>query len=171
MTTVAILPEPTNASEPACRAIAGGRQSVGKTAGEALDALTTQLPHEEVGTLVVVQQLRPDRFFTAQQQTRLKELVARWRAARDAGSTLPASDQAELDVLVDAELRAAGERVSAVLKGLGHELSLPPRRGTRGTPMRILSRAGSGLQFRARGGACDRVDGAACTEHGNSGAC
>ena len=118
MTTVAILPEPTNAGEPAYRAIAGGRQSVGKTAGEALDALTTQLPHEEAGTLVVVQQLRPDQFFTAQQQTRLKELMARWRAARDAGSSLPAGDQTELDALVEAELRAAGERASAVLKGV-----------------------------------------------------
>ena len=119
MTTVAILPESTIAGEPAYRAIAGACQSVGKTAGEALDALTTQLPQEEAGTLVVVQQLRPDRFFTAQQQTRLKELMAQWRAARDAGASLPTGDQAELDALVDAELRAAGERVSAVLKGLG----------------------------------------------------
>ncbi|HWG41618.1 MAG TPA: hypothetical protein VN688_02450 [Gemmataceae bacterium] len=44
----------------------------------------------------------------------MTELLARWRAARDAGTPLPSQEQAELDALVEAELRAATKR-SAVL--------------------------------------------------------
>ena len=118
MTTVAILPENSQTDGAAYRAVAGAIQSVGKTAGEALDGLTAQLRDEEAGTLVVVQHLRPDRFFTAEQQLRLQFLMDRWRAARDAGQTLPAADQAELDALVQAELEAAAQRAAALVQGL-----------------------------------------------------
>ncbi len=43
--------------------MAGAKQSYGHTAGKALDALTTPLPEGEIGTLVIVQSFRPDRFF------------------------------------------------------------------------------------------------------------
>jgi hypothetical protein len=89
MTTIAIFPEPLGAQPVGYRAVAGNRQSVGRTAGEALDALTAQLDEAERGTLVVVQHRRPDQFFTAEQQQRLQELMARWRAARDALTRLP----------------------------------------------------------------------------------
>ena len=115
MTKVAILPEPMDTGHVAYRAIAGKRQCVGKTAGEALDALTALLPEDEAGTLVIVQNLRPDRFFTAKQQERLKELMARWRAARDAGTLLSPDERAELDALTEAEIRAATERAIALL--------------------------------------------------------
>ncbi len=116
---VAILPEPTAEGEVEYRAIAGGRQALAKTAGAALDAVTSQLPADDVGTLVVIQNQRPDRFFTAQQQQRLGELMARWRAAREAGGSLPPAEQAELDALVNAEVRASGERAAALLADLG----------------------------------------------------
>jgi hypothetical protein len=120
MMKVAILPEPTGMGNFAYRAIAGEQQCVGKTAGEALDALTALLPRsEERGMLVIVQNLRPDCFFTAEQQERLGELMARWRAARDASISLSADEQAELDALVDAEMRAATERSTALIKELG----------------------------------------------------
>ncbi|HEV3260974.1 MAG TPA: hypothetical protein VG013_29245 [Gemmataceae bacterium] len=119
MTKVAILPERTERGEIAYRAIAGQRQSVGKTAGAALDALTALLPAEETGTLVIVQDLRPDRFFSAQQQQRLQQLMARWHGARDAGTALSTEEQAELDVLVEAEVRAASQRATALLNELG----------------------------------------------------
>ena len=118
MTTVAILPEPTDSGQIAYRAIAGERQSLGKTAGEALDALTASLPNEEAGTLVIVQHQQPDQFFTAQQQARLEEMMTRWRMARDTGTVFPAAEQSELDALVDAELRGAAERTAALLKEL-----------------------------------------------------
>jgi hypothetical protein len=119
MTKVAILPEPTESGGIAYRAIAGRQQSVGKTAGEALDALSALLTEKEAATLVIVQNHRPDEHFTAEQQVRLRELMARWRTARDAGNSLPPSEQAELDALVEAECRASGKRAAAVLRELG----------------------------------------------------
>jgi hypothetical protein len=118
MTTVSILPENLGTSGKAYRAVAGNLQSVGRTAGEALDALTSQLGEAESGTLVIVQHWRPDRFFTAQQQQRLEELMTRWRTARDAQTTLSAEEQAELDALVEAELQAATERTAALVRAL-----------------------------------------------------
>jgi hypothetical protein len=119
MTKVAILPERSEQGEMAYRAIAGGRQSLARTAGAALDALTAQLPAEQAGTLVIVQSQQPDEFFTAEQQERLLGLMARWRAAREAGASLTPADQAELDTLVEAEVEAAGKRAAALSAALG----------------------------------------------------
>ena len=119
MTRVAILPVPTVAGDIAYHALASGKHSQGKTAGEALDALTAQLSEEDAGTLVVVQNLRPDPFFTAQQQRRLGELMDRWRSARDAGESLSKAEQTELDGLVEEEIRASGARAEALLREIG----------------------------------------------------
>jgi hypothetical protein len=119
MTKVAILPEPSEQGEMAYRAIAGGRQSLGRTAGAALDALTAQLSAGETGTMVVVQSQQPDEFFTAEQQERLRGLMARWRAAREASARLTPAEQAELEALVDAEVQAAGKRAAALSAALG----------------------------------------------------
>jgi len=118
MTKVAILPEPSTEGDTVYRAVAGTRQAVAKTVGAALDALTAQLTPEESGTLVVVQNHRPDQFFTTQQQKRLEELMSRWRAARDTGKSLSPSEQSELNALVDAEVQASGERAAAALADL-----------------------------------------------------
>jgi hypothetical protein len=90
-TTVAILPESEDTGRTTCGAIARNAQSTGRTAGEALDALTAQLSKEEAGTLIVVQLRRPWRFFTAQQQRREK-LMARWRPVRDADHPMPLAE-------------------------------------------------------------------------------
>lgn len=118
MTTITIVPESPGSPATSYRAIAGKIQSSGTTAGQALDALTAQLGEAESGTLVVVQHLRPDRFFTAQQQQRLQELMTCWRKARDAGMKLPEDAQAELTALVETEVRAAGQRTAALANGL-----------------------------------------------------
>jgi hypothetical protein len=65
-----------------------------------------------------LQPLRPDRFFTAEQQQRLAQLLQRWRTARDQHTTLPPEEQAELKALVAAELRGATERAGAMMGGL-----------------------------------------------------
>ena len=114
MTKVAILPIPTEKGDLSYHAVAGERQSHGRTAGEALDALTAQLSEDEVSTLVIVQSLRPDRFFNAAQQQRLAKLMERWRTVRDKGETLPTDQQAELDVLAEAELSASADRAAAL---------------------------------------------------------
>lgn len=118
MTTIAIVPDNPQAFPPRFRAVAGEVQSLGATAGQALDALAAQLGGPTETTLVVVQPMRPDAFFTAQQQQRLAELMGRWRAARDAGVPLPAEEQAELDALAEAELRAAAERSAELVRQL-----------------------------------------------------
>lgn len=100
------------------RAITAGHQALAGTAGAALDALTAQLPDGTAGTLVIVQNHGPDRFFSAQQQERLAELMARWRNARDGGAELPDAARSELEVLAEAEVRAAGRRAAAILDDL-----------------------------------------------------
>ena len=117
MTTITIVSE-SNGSPTSYRAVAGKAQAVGKTAGEALDALAAQLGEADGGMLLVVRYHRPDVFFTAAQQERLQELMTRWRTARDAGGALPPQEQAELDALVEAELRAATARAAALSRGL-----------------------------------------------------
>ena len=115
---VAILSEPTAQGDVTYRAISGGRQAVASTAGAALDAITAQFPADDFGMLVIVQNHHPDPFFTAAQQRRLSELMELWRAVRDAGDSLPLTEQAELDALVDAEVRASGQRTAAILDDL-----------------------------------------------------
>jgi hypothetical protein len=109
MTTISILPVPAEEGGTAYCALAGDRHGAGKTPGEALDAI---LDKEESATLVLVRRSQPDQFFTAEQQQRIAELLARWRATRDEGSTLAPAEQAELAGLVEAELRAAGQRAA-----------------------------------------------------------
>jgi len=60
----------------------------------------------------------PDRFFTAEQQGRLRALMNRWRQARDAQKELSPSEQAELRFLVNMEVLAAGKRAAAALDDL-----------------------------------------------------
>jgi hypothetical protein len=110
MTSVAIHPVTDPEGEVFYQAVAGERRSEGRTAGEALDALAAQLPQEEAGTVIVVLRSQPDRFFGAEQQQRLAELMARWRTARDRDEVLPMDEQAELDALIEAELRASADR-------------------------------------------------------------
>jgi len=112
MAKVAILPIQTRTGRVSYRAVAGNKQSQGNTAGEALDALTAQLPEDETGTLIIVQSRRPDRFFRSEQQKRLAGLMEYWRTARDRGEILSIDKQAELELLIEAELRASADRAA-----------------------------------------------------------
>ncbi len=114
MTKVAILPIPTEKGGLAFQGVAGNMRSQGSTAGEALDALTTQFSDTGESLLVVVQSLRPDRFFDVAQQQRLSELMGRWQSARDVGAFLPLNEQTELETLVETELRASADRAAAL---------------------------------------------------------
>ncbi|PZV12861.1 MAG: hypothetical protein DCF20_16920 [Pseudanabaena sp.] len=116
MTTISILPISSISGEKSYRAIAGDKQWTGKTAGQALDGLTTQLAESEFSALLVIQSFNPDLFFSANQQKRLSELMSLWRVARDRGETLLLDQQAELDALVDAELQAATARTNSLMQ-------------------------------------------------------
>lgn len=119
MTTVAILPVPTEKGGIAYRGVAGDKWSQGSTVEEAVDALAAQLPGDRADLFVVVQSLRPDRFFDAVQQRRLGELMAAMHLARDAGAALPADEQEELEALIEAELLASGERAAMLADKAG----------------------------------------------------
>jgi hypothetical protein len=118
MTTVAIVPTSNANGERSYRAIAGNKQSVGKTAGQALDALTIQLGEVEFRALLIIDNFHPDQFFTNEQKQRLSDLMSMWRTARDEGQTLPPEIQLELDNLVDAELNAATARTASLAQKL-----------------------------------------------------
>jgi hypothetical protein len=118
MTTVAILPISSINGEKSYRAIAGDKQSTGKTAGQALDSLITQLGETDFSGMLTIQSFPPDSFFTADQQKRLSELMNHWRIARDQGQELPPETQAELDSLVEAELQAATKRTEILMQPL-----------------------------------------------------
>lgn len=119
MTMVSILPVKTETGTVCYSAVSGDKRSQGSTAGEALDAMTAQLPAHASGTLVILQSLAPDRFFDAAQQQRLAELMKRWRDARDQGMGLSAEEQGEFDALVQAELNASGSRAASIAEELG----------------------------------------------------
>lgn len=109
MMTITILPEKKNSY----RAVAGDKESTGRTAGEALDALASQLEDEEAGTLVIVQHRRADQFFSAAQQQRLAELMQ----SRAAGK-LSKEEEQELKNLIEAELNGARLRAEELINEL-----------------------------------------------------
>ncbi len=113
MTTISILPADPTAQPAGYHAISDGKESSGPTVGQALDALAAQLPPGDT-TLVIIQPMAGDAFFPDADRRRLADLMDRWRAARDAGGRLPPAEQAELDALTEAELRAAAARAAAI---------------------------------------------------------
>ena len=115
MHTIAILPIPSPNGALAYRAIAGNKQSSGKTAGQALDALTAQLGDTDFGGTILLQSFRPDPYFSQAQQNRLAELMAAWRDARDRDLAFAPDLQTELEELIEAELQAATERTATLL--------------------------------------------------------
>ncbi len=71
-----------------------------------------------MSTLLIIQSFRPDWFFSAFQQQRLSDLMNLWRTARSRGQSLSPEQQAELDKLVEAELKAATARTAALVQQL-----------------------------------------------------
>lgn len=112
------MPEPGEGGTTWYRAIAGKRQCVGKTAGEALDAISAQLPAEKEAPWSSCRTFSQTRFSRKSSVRVSKSLWSRWRTARGAGAALPPVEQAELDNLVQEEIAAAGQRARA----LRHEL-------------------------------------------------
>lgn len=119
MTQVLLIHDAVDPETMPYRAVAGGIQAMGRTAGEALDALAARLGSEEAKTLVIVRNLAADRYFSIEQRQRLEQLMARRRQAHNGHAAWTPDDEAELERLVDAELRAATERAEALCRELG----------------------------------------------------
>lgn len=116
MTTITILPESNSPEKQSFLAISGTLSSTGKTAGEALDALSVQLDDETGDTLVILHRGCPDEFFSAEQRSRLDDLMGKWRERRDVGKLLSAEAISELEELVESELKASERRSQSLVK-------------------------------------------------------
>ena len=117
MMTVVILPNNRNGKS--FRAVSGEKESFGATFGEAIDAITGELKLEEAHAVFYVQDFRPDEFFTEAQQTRLTELMQKWRDARDTGASLSVKEQTELENLIETELKGSANRAERMAEQLG----------------------------------------------------
>jgi hypothetical protein len=117
--TVKILQDRPGDSSSRFRAVAGGVQTEGETAGAALDALTEQLGDAAGDPMLVVvaRPFHPDSLFTDAEQAELQGLMNAWRSARDHNSTLAPADEARLEQLVTAELAAAARRSAGLAGG------------------------------------------------------
>ncbi|SRR5258708_5370218 len=111
MTSITIEIEEQAATKPRFRAIAGNRQSTGRTAGEALDALNLERDNDTNPALILVQQMGTDPYFSEDQFQRMKELLAR----RESLST---AEQTELESIAREELMASGRRTQALADAL-----------------------------------------------------
>jgi len=67
---------------------------------------------------------RPDRFFTAEQIARLRDLMGRWRTWRDRAGPWSPEEQVEFQGLIEAELVGIIERTKAMM--LDEPLPSPP---------------------------------------------
>jgi regulator of protease activity HflC (stomatin/prohibitin superfamily) len=109
MTSIAMRTENRQAGAPQFRAVAGHRQCVGRTMGEALDALATDWDDDIQEIAVFIQRLQPDAYFTAAQYHRMQELLTR-------RATLTAEERVELETLIDAELDATVARTGSLMR-------------------------------------------------------
>jgi hypothetical protein len=118
MTSISILPITDATGKRHYQAVSGENRSIGQTPGQALDAIAQTLDPEGCSIFLLTPNFKPDQFFTAAQQQRLETLMAAWRNARDTEQLFPVDLQAELDELVEAELIASTQRLSASLPDL-----------------------------------------------------
>jgi len=109
MTAIAIRTEEKETGEHRFRAIAGNRQSIGRTMGEALDALTAEWGDSIHETVVLIQRFQPDEYFTQAQYDRMQALLARRTA-------LTPKERAELEALLDAEGDATVARTERLVR-------------------------------------------------------
>ena len=98
MTAIAIRPATQDSEGPRYRAVAGERQTVGNTMGEALDALAAEWG-DSGETLVLIQRFQPDRHFPRERYDRLQALLARRSSSK-------AEEREELEALIDDEIEA-----------------------------------------------------------------
>ena len=81
--------------------------------------LGSQLTGEETDTIVIVRSMSPDQFFSSEQRRRLEGLVTLWRDAVARNRSLSSEEQAELEQLVEAEVRATTARAAELIHELG----------------------------------------------------
>ncbi len=113
--SVSIRPEEDKDVAPRFRAVADNYEAAGRTAGEALDALNAKFKMGEKRSLVIIQQVEGDAYFSEAQQTRMRALIDK----RNALGALTEAEQEELEGLVGDELLASAKRSEALADALG----------------------------------------------------
>ncbi len=106
--TTAVQIEKESQESPRFRATAGKRQSLGRTPGEALDALLATEDADIESSAILIQRFVPDKYFTEAQYERMQHLLSNRSALKE-------HENAELDALIDAELDATIARADALL--------------------------------------------------------
>lgn len=109
MDTITILPNKNDGKPIGFSAVTSDHEAIGRTAGEALDALTSKT-QTEISEPIIIQQFHSDRYFSEAQRQRLAELMSHWRQARDTDTELSPAEMEELNRLVDEEMIAAAKR-------------------------------------------------------------
>jgi hypothetical protein len=109
MTQLSVLIDTDEVSPARFRAISGPHQSVGRTPGEALDALLAQEGEPIEASAILIQRFAPDAYFTQPDYDRMQELLAR-------RASLSATENDELDTLIDRELDATVARTDALMQ-------------------------------------------------------
>ena len=105
MNSIAIIPE-FDAGGTKFRAVSGSMQSTGNTMGEALDSLNAAMGESGSKAVVILQHNESDQFFTATQQQRMKNLMAR-------RGQLSEAERSELQELVFSEIDATVARTDS----------------------------------------------------------
>ena len=111
MPSISLRREDEKSGQPRFRATAWDRQSVGRTVGEALDALVATWADDDTTSAVLIQRFRPDDHFTASQHDRQRDLLNR-------SATLTTDERAELEGLIDLELDATISRTNCLIRRL-----------------------------------------------------
>ncbi len=115
MTTIAILPTSnTSTRKQRFEAVSGHQHAEGATVGKALDALSQKIGKAKQPNLIVVQSTEGDKFFTAKQTAKMKQLMAEWRRCRDDGVAFDQESEKSLQDLVNLELAATAKRCEAM---------------------------------------------------------
>lgn len=121
MATLEILQESAQAGRTRYRARWGNRQVAAETPGKALDALYAMRDQGEGNqtTVILLHHFGPDRFFGEAEQTRLGDLMDEFHDSLRSAESLSAAEQAELESLVEAELRASAHRATTLAEESG----------------------------------------------------
>jgi hypothetical protein len=118
MPTIAVYPSHGSQTDDPYEAVTGPVRVSGATVGQAIDRAREKLADAGETTLILIQNERPDDLFPDAKICRLKELMTRWRSARDVGSPFPETDQTELAALIREEQAAVVERSARLLRGV-----------------------------------------------------
>jgi hypothetical protein len=108
---ITVLTEESPNARPRYCAVSGEVFAVGDTLGGALDGLAEKVGPATATTVVVLQPMKADEFFTEEQRRRLGDLMTRWKS-----ESLAPGELEELHALVRDELDAATRRSAALLR-------------------------------------------------------